>query len=129
MVHDGVLRRFHNPLAVLNRQAEVTIKQPLPPFVYADFLPATSPNSFWPSIVIVHSTAIVASSIKAIKMAQPALTVREPPRKGTSLSSGGHSSIGVGLPASLVLLSFCLDKVDNKRGVRAARETRRCRHS
>jgi len=40
MVYDGVLQRFHNLLAVLNRQAEVTIKQPLPPLVDADLVSA-----------------------------------------------------------------------------------------
>ncbi len=86
MVHDGVPQRFHNPLAVLNRQAEVTIKQPLPPRLSMRIsFRQLSPNAFLSSIVIVHSTAIVDSSIEAIKMAQPALTVREHPRKGTGL--------------------------------------------
>ena len=44
-----------------------------------------SPNSFLPSIVIVHSTAIGASFMKAIGMAQPALIIRVHPSKVTGL--------------------------------------------
>jgi hypothetical protein len=47
---------------------------------------APARNSFLPSIVIVHSTAIVASFIEATEMAQPAQTIRVHPSKVTGLN-------------------------------------------
>jgi hypothetical protein len=85
MIHHGVLQRFHNYLAVLDRQAEVTIDKRSQLLSMRTSFRQISPNSFLPSIVIVHSTAIVASFIEATEMDQPALTIRARPRKITGL--------------------------------------------
>ncbi|WP_208646626.1 hypothetical protein, partial [Mesorhizobium waimense] len=57
----------------------------------------TSPNSLFPSIVIVHSTAIVASPNKATVMNCSGLTIRAQPQKNYRPHGSNVSSVMAGV--------------------------------
>ncbi|MEI9415312.1 hypothetical protein [Mesorhizobium sp. Cs1321R2N1] len=78
MGDDRALQRRHDRLAIVDRQADVTIKQALPALVDPDVTTTYVAELVLPPIVIVHSTAIVAPPNKTTVVDCMALTIRSP---------------------------------------------------
>jgi len=68
MVHHRALQRCHDLLAVVDRQADLTVEEALPALVNSDFATTNVTEFVLPSIVIVHSTAIDSSPNNATLM-------------------------------------------------------------
>jgi hypothetical protein len=79
MGHNRALQRRHDRLAIVNGQSDIAVNRRSQLLVILTSRRQTSPNSFFPSVVIVHSTAIASSPIKAMLMGCSGLTTRNRP--------------------------------------------------
>lgn len=87
VAYDRALQRRHDLLPLFDRQTDLAVEQALPTLINSDRR-ETSPNSFFPWIVIVHSTATVASSLsKAMVMNHSGLTIRAQTPEKSPVSS------------------------------------------
>jgi hypothetical protein len=86
LLHDELLERGHDPLAVINRQTDFARRKLVKSFLDPQLRPWTSPYSSCPSIVIVHSIAVSLKSAIFMKLSCLMFPIPSHPRLFAALS-------------------------------------------